>query len=61
MAKRIVQLLVTMAVDADCTRDAVRDEVAEALVIVADEVLVELVGSGQRAAAGTPAAGEGPG
>ena len=48
MAQRIVQLLVTMAVDTDRTRAEVRDEAAGALAVVADEVLVELVGSGQR-------------
>ena len=55
MAQRIVQLLVTMAVETDRTRAEVRDEVATALTIVADEVLVELVGSGRRAVPGTPA------
>lgn len=46
MARRIVQMLVTCAVDTNTTRAEIRDGVAGVLVTILDEALVELVESG---------------
>lgn len=54
MARRIVQMLVTVGADTDCRADDVQEEIEGLLAASWPSVIVEPVGSRVRSRAGSP-------